>query len=126
MKILDIIGGIFLCIFLTITAISILYGAQIKEYFRKKKEILVAIYRIPFKYYDYGWEKAVMDVYCYENEIGKRRIDCKQYTGKSHYEPYRTDQYSNLKDWAAGTSNLYSFPSYAVVAEGGAIFKNFT
>jgi hypothetical protein len=119
---LEIIGGIFLCIFLSITAIIIQYGSEIKEHFRKKKEILVGIYRIQYPFYS---TKRNMDVYCYENETGGRRIDWKQYGNFVQDEPFRTYEYMNLKDWAAGTSNLYSFPSYAVVAGGEAIFKNF-
>jgi hypothetical protein len=124
----------FILLLVTICAFCLVYLEQdnIKKYFSSKHEKLVGIVRVKFSidhigmdddydFYSYA-SSHYADVYCYENEAGKRKLNINPYNYSGSYSHIKnSDIYAKLKDWKSGRSNLFNFPSCQQVLNGSNI-----
>src|ERR1700757_106985 len=100
---------IFFPLFFVGCLIVLLYQHEVREFVRIKEERLVGIVRVPFEVVttwgtaEIQYASRYADVYCYENDIGKRQLNINpyNYSGK-HSRITNTEIYAKLKDWKSG------------------------
>jgi hypothetical protein len=95
--------------------------AMIKEFFRKKDEVMVGKFSIglPFVYGDYNKTAIMVHYHCYENENGKRRVKVINH-GRELISP-RNKLYNLLKIWRDGNPCYAPMPTYKDIKNGLAI-----